>query len=537
MSTIKCPDCGNEQDAVTRFCSMCGHRFDQSDIIKPNAENDDYPASLQEKSDLSPEIEEETELGTAAISLMIEMRSEQETAAVSLAKKAKTEKNQLTKSSAIETGEKPSSEESHSKPANPKPAPQSTQQQPYQQQPYQQQPYQQQPYWLQSLFQLSSGEIFKKSGFAVFGFIFLILETWFLLYFGFSAFIIVYLWIISIGDIAVSFFLNQDKKKEIIIESVFRGLGIPVIIALMIRFHCVPILIVGYLIFEVICISVKISQSQESKLTEVLEFIVGAIFLICLYNGYQSYKYIEVVKQLSFADTDYKTVLENSMEDVKWECTKRGRFTIIETTYDGNGGPFEAVVTVSGIATDDDSSFPLEMVFNVSKEREKAVLVGMRSDGNEITDEDDMSTVLFGLYLIAYRNGINTDLYPDAQDFGGISDSTDDFSDLITPGKYSCYYYDSGEFVYHSKDFDSMNTILLTVYAENTAILYKNLYWDDEEGDYGHEENTFYLTYDEDAFYLDGELFCNYQFNANNMHLDLSYMDFESYDFVIDEYY
>ena len=130
-----------------------------------------------------------------------------------------------------------------------------------------------------------------------------------------------------------------------------------------------------------------------------------------------------------------------------------------------------------------------------------------------------------------------TDLYPDAQDFGGISDSTDDFSDLITPGKYSCYYYDSGEFVYHSKDFDSMNTILLTVYAENTAILYKNLYWDDEEGDYGHEENTFYLTYDEDAFYLDGELFCNYQFNANNMHLDLSYMDFESYDFVIDEYF
>ena len=67
--------------------------------------------------------------------------------------------------------------------------------------------------------------------------------------------------------------------------------------------------------------------------------------------------------------------------------------------------------------------------------------------------------------------------------------------------------------------------------------MYSNLYWD--EGDYyDHTENTLNLTYDNNAFYYsDGDVFCNYHFNENVMHLDLWYMDFDSYSFVIEKYY
>ena len=54
-----------------------------------------------------------------------------------------------------------------------------------------------------------------------------------------------------------------------------------------------------------------------------------------------------------------------------------------------------------------------------------------------------------------------------------------------------------------------------------------------EEND--HEEEMYDLTYDEKSFYLDGEVFCDYLFHVNNMHLDLWYMDFDSYSFVLQQ--
>ena len=109
-------------------------------------------------------------------------------------------------------------------------------------------------------------------------------------------------------------------------------------------------------------------------------------------------------------------------------------------------------------------------------------------------------------------------------------------SPLITPGEYRCYSFATGRGSFDYDDFKAGNTILLSVYADNTATMYSNLYWD--EGDhYDRSETTKYLTYDEDAFYLNGKVFCYYQFNEHNMHLDLWYMDFDSYSFVIEKYY
>ena len=476
MSLIKCPNCGQEQNEGMNFCSSCGYKLVIADKSKPNETLIRCPKCGQEQN------EGMNFCSSCGYKLVIA---------------GETKPDETFYSS-----ERLFSHIRFSLPFS----------------------------------HLSSAELWKAIGSVVLGIFFLAVITYFFVYFHLNPLLIVYFWIISIGSYATSLFIDTDNRTKNTLESVFDILGLPVITILMIKFHCEPFLIGALWLLEIALIVIKIFINQENKLTEVIGGLIGCIYLVFLYNGYQCYQMIDIVKQLSYADTDYKTVLENSMEDVKWECTKRGRFTIIDTTYDGNGGSFDAVVTVSGKASDEDSSFPLELVFNVSKEREKAVLVGMRSDENEITDEDDMSTIIMALYLTAYRNSSNTDLNYDNQDFGDISDSTDASSYLITPGEYRCYYYESGAGVFDSDDFQEGNTVILRVYSDNTATLYRELYWD--EGDYyDHEENTFYLTYDEDAFYLDGELFCNYQFNANNMHLDLSYMDFESYDFVIDEYF
>ena len=75
------------------------------------------------------------------------------------------------------------------------------------------------------------------------------------------------------------------------------------------------------------------------------------------------------------------------------------------------------------------------------------------------------------------------------------------------------------------------------VYSDNTATLYQNLYWD-EGSYYDHSENITDLTFDNKAFYdSDGDVFCYYNFNENNMHLDLWYMDFDDYSFIIEEEY
>ena len=110
-------------------------------------------------------------------------------------------------------------------------------------------------------------------------------------------------------------------------------------------------------------------------------------------------------------------------------------------------------------------------------------------------------------------------------------------SPLITPGEYRCYEYSTGRGSFDYDDFKTGNTITLKIYSNKTATMYSNLYWD--EGDYyDHTENTLNLTYDNNAFYYsDGDVFCNYHFNENVMHLDLWYMDFDSYSFVIEKYY
>ena len=104
---------------------------------------------------------------------------------------------------------------------------------------------------------------------------------------------------------------------------------------------------------------------------------------------------------------------------------------------------------------------------------------------------------------------------------------------LITPGEYRCYSFSTGRGSFESDDFKRKNSITLYVYSDNTASMECNLYWDD--GD--HEKKLYDLTYDDTAFYTDGDIFCNYQFNENNMHLDLWYMDFDDYSFIIEEEY
>ena len=110
-------------------------------------------------------------------------------------------------------------------------------------------------------------------------------------------------------------------------------------------------------------------------------------------------------------------------------------------------------------------------------------------------------------------------------------------SPLIHPGKYRCYSYATGRGSFDYDDFKSGNTINLFVYSDNTATLYQNLYWD-EGSYYDHSENITDLTFDNKAFYdSDGDVFCYYNFNENNMHLDLWYMDFDDYSFIIEEEY
>ena len=375
---------------------------------------------------------------------------------------------------------------------------------------------------------LSSAELWKAIGSVVLGIFFLAVITYFFVYFHLNLLLIVYFWIISIGSYATSLFIDTDNRTKNTLESVFDILGLPVITILMLKFHCEPFLIGALWIFEIALIVIKLFVSQENKLTEVIGGLIGCIYLVFLYNGYQCYQFIDIVKQQPCVYKDCQTLFETAMDDVTWDCTLREGFSVIQPEAPGYGNSFDAVVEVSGTLKEEDNPLLLTWSFYVSKEREEAVLCKMASGSVEITNENELENYFAFLCQTAAEKSYSNSY--------GISDSTDASSYLITPGEYRCYYFESGAGVFDSDDFQEGNTVILRVYSDNTATLYRELYWDEGDG-YEYENQVYALTYDEDAFYLDGELFCSYQFNEHNMHLDLWYMDFDSYSFVIDEYF
>ena len=210
-----------------------------------------------------------------------------------------------------------------------------------------------------------------------------------------------------------------------------------------------------------------------------------------------------------------QTLFETAMDDVTWDCTLREGFSVIQPEAPGYGNSFDAVVEVSGTLKEEDNPLLLTWSFYVSKEREEAVLCKMASGSVEITNENELENYFALLCQNAAEKSYSNSY--------GISDSTDASSYLITPGEYRCYYFDGGADVFDNDDFETIDTILLSVYADNTAAMYRDLYWEAGAEDIEHEENTFYLTYDEDAFYLDGELFCknipSRPFSCNNLRI------------------
>lgn len=140
-------------------------------------------------------------------------------------------------------------------------------------------------------------------------------------------------------------------------------------------------------------------------ITDIICFVLGALCLWHIYNGYQDNKYIKIAKKAT-----YESIAENyewlfdefSRSDVEWKCKERKSFTIVDPVSDHDtSGSYEAVVTVKGSCTVYNEPASYKLTFYVSED--KTVPVKLILDGDTYSDSEDIDSFIW----LVYENDID----------------------------------------------------------------------------------------------------------------------------------